>query len=170
MPRQIEYRSTSRFPADEVYAAMTDREYLEARLASMGGPGAALLEHHVDPAGVRYQLRHGLDARDLPSMVRNLVPGDIVIERLETWRQQDAGRYAGEAQVEIPGTPASAAGGGRLRDVGEAAGGSELIVRMEITVSIPFLGGKIEDVICDQVLNLLAAEAGFTQQWLDKQR
>lgn len=167
MSRQLEYRSTSRWPAADVYSTMIDTEYLEARLATMGGARAALLEHHADDAGARYRLRHGLDAKDLPSMVRNLVPGDIIIERVESWTPQGSGAYNGRADVEIPGTPASAEGGIRLRDI---ADGSELHVRMAVTVKVPFLGGKIEAVIADQVTQLLAAETAFTVAWLEKQR
>ncbi len=166
MPRQLEHRSLSKYPAADMYATMIDPEYLEARLADMGGARAALLEHHSDDAGARYRLRHGLDAKDLPSMVRNLVPGDIIIERTEIWTRAGSGAYDGQARVEIPGTPASAEGGSRLRD---SADGSELMVRMSVTVKVPFLGGTIETVIAEQVTKLLAAETAFTLQWLAKQ-
>ena len=81
MSRQFDYRSTWPYPADEVYAAMVDPDYLRARLARIGGPGAALLEHHVDPDGVHYRLRHGLDPKDMPAVIRTVLPGDITIER-----------------------------------------------------------------------------------------
>jgi hypothetical protein len=164
MPRQIDYRSTSTYPADEVYATMTDPEYLRARLARIGGPGAGLLEHTADGEGTRYRLRHGLDAKDLPSMVRNVLPGELTIERTETWTRQGAGRYAGDVQVTIHGAPASAVGGMRLRDT--ERGDSELLVRADVTVNVPLIGGKIEDIIAQQVESLLAAETAFTQQWL----
>jgi hypothetical protein len=164
MSRQIDFRSTSPHSADEVYATMVDPGYLRARLEQIGGPGAGLLEHTADVQGARYRLRHGLDAKDLPSVVRGVLPGSITIERTERWTRQDSGRYLGDVQVEIPGTPASAAGGMRLRDL--PAGGSELNVRADVTVSVPLIGGKIEGVVAEQVQNLLAAETAFTRQWL----
>ena len=164
MSRQIDFRSTSAYPADEVYATMVDPDYLRARLQRLGGRGAGLLEHTADTGGARYRLRHGLDAKDLPSLVRGVLPGDITIERTERWTRQDSGRYLGDVQVDIPGTPASAAGGMRLRDA--PAGGSELQVRADVIVSVPLIGGKIEGVVAEQVQNLLAAEVAFTQQWL----
>jgi hypothetical protein len=164
MPRQIDYSSTSRYPADEVYATMVDPDYLRSRLQRIGGPGAALLEHTADTGGARYRLRHGLDAKDLPPAVRGVLPGDITIERTERWTRQESGRYLGDVQVAIPGTPASAAGGMRLHDTGD--GGSELQVRADVTVQVPLLGGKIEGVVADQVRKLLTAESAFTQQWL----
>jgi hypothetical protein len=165
MSRQIDYRSSSPHSADEVYATMVDPDYLRARLEQIGGPDAGLLEHGSDAGGgAHYRLRHGLDAKDLPSIVRGVLPGNVTIERTERWTRQDGGRYLGDVQVAIPGTPASAAGGMRLRDVPE--GGSELHVRADVTVSVPLVGGKIEGIIADQVRKLLAAETAFTGQWI----
>ncbi|MHA6626747.1 DUF2505 domain-containing protein [Pseudonocardia sichuanensis] len=164
MSRQIDYSSTSQYPADEVYATMVDPDYLRSRLKRIGGPGADLLEHTADTEGARYRLRHGLDAKDLPPAVRGVLPGDITIERTERWTRQESGRYLGDVQVAIPGTPASAAGGMRLHDT--ADGGSELQVRADVTVQVPLLGGKIEGVVAEQVRKLLTAESAFTQQWL----
>jgi hypothetical protein len=166
MSRQIDFRSVSPHTADEVYATMVDPEYLRARLKRIGGPGADLLEHSVDVKGARYLLRLGLDAKDLPSMVRSVLPGDLTIERSERWTRQDSGRYLGDVEVTIAGTPASATGGMRLQGLPD--GGSELRVRADVRVSVPLIGGKIEGVVGEQVQRLLAAETAFTQQWLSE--
>jgi Protein of unknown function (DUF2505) len=164
MSRQIDFRSVSPHAADEVYATMVDPDYLRARLDRIGGPGAALLEHSADVQGARYRLRLGLDAKDLPSVVRSVLAGDLMIERTERWTRQDSGRYLGEVDVEIHGAPASATGGMRLRDLPE--GGSELNVRADARVSVPLIGGKIEGVVAEQVQRLLTAETEFTEAWL----
>lgn len=167
MPRQLDYRSTSSHSADDVYATMVDPEYLHARLAQIGGPGADLLEYRADTEGASYVVRHGLDAKDLPSVVRSMLPGNLIIERNESWNRQDAGHYTGNVTVAIDGTPASAAGGMRLQDVN---GGSELAIRATVTVNVLLIGGKIEAVVSEQVRNLLVAESQFTEKWLDNGR
>lgn len=167
MARPIDYRAASQYPADEVYATMVDPEYLRARLAEIGGPGAALTEHAADLESARYRLRHGLESSVLPSVVRSFVPGDLVIERTETLKRQGAGRYTGGVEVRIPGTPAAAAGTMRLADL-DGGDGSELVVRAEVTVQVPLIGGRIEEVIAEQVRNLLAAETAFTLRWLGR--
>jgi hypothetical protein len=164
MPRQIDYRSTYPQPADEVYATMVDPDYLRARLGRIGGPSAELLAHSADVEGARYRLRHGLDAKDLPSLVRSVLPGELMIERSERWTRQDSGRYLGDVDVNMAGAPGSASGAMRLRDLPD--GGSELSVRADVEVSVPLIGGKIEGVVGEQVQKLLAAEAAFTQEWL----
>jgi uncharacterized protein DUF2505 len=164
MSRQIDYRSTYPHPADEVYATMVDPDYLRARLRRIGGPSADLLAHSADVQGARYQLRHGLDGKDLPTVVRSVLPGELTIERSERWTRQDSGRYVGDVDVTIAGAPGSASGAMRLRDLPD--GGSELNVRADVRVSVPLIGGKIEGVVGEQVQRLLAAESAFTHEWL----
>jgi Protein of unknown function (DUF2505) len=159
MSRQSEYRSTSEYSAERVFTTSVDADVLRDRLEKVGGKDAALLEHTADADGARFRVRQALDPRDLPPIVRNLLSGDIVIERTETWTRSGPGAYRGDAQVLIKGTPASATGTMSLRDTG---GGSELVVRTDVTVQVPIIGGKIEGVVAEQVKSLLAVETDFT--------
>jgi hypothetical protein len=163
MSRPIDYRSRSPFPAARVYAAMADPQYLRDRLARMGGKGAELVEHTATGPDVRYRLRQGLEKELLPPLVQSLVPGDLLIERAETLQPDPAGGYRGGVEVRVPGTPVTAAGTMRLTDAGA---GSDFAVRAEVTVKVPFIGGKLESMIAEQVQNLLAAETKFTQEWI----
>ena len=163
MARSVDYRSTLMFPADKVFAAMTDPEYLRARLQEIGGPGSALLEHEASEESSRYVLKQGLSEKDLPPIVSKVMNGDVAIRRTETLRRTAPGSYDGEVQVAIPGAPASAAGTVRLAD---AADGSLFEVRADVTVTVPLIGGMIEDIVADQVRRLLEAETQFTASWL----
>ncbi|MGD9986913.1 DUF2505 domain-containing protein [Pseudonocardia sp.] len=163
MAHQLSHRTVAEFPAEQVYAVMVDPDYLKARLEQLGGPGAALLSHHLDGNGARYELRHGVDADVVPPMVRGLVSGDLVIERVETLAPAGPGRYDGTVAVRIPGTPASADGALRLAD---ATGGSEFVVDASVTVRVPLIGGRIESMVAEQIGGLLAQETAFTLEWL----
>lgn len=165
MARRIDHRSTVPRPADEVAAAMLDPEYLRARLDRMGGPGAALLEHEAGPDGGRYRIRHGVDQAMLPSIVRNLVSGDLMIERTETLRRSREDHWAGDTDVRIPGAPVSARG---TMAVTGGPASSEFLVTAEVTVAVPFIGGRIEATIAENVAQLLAAETTFTLEWLKR--
>jgi uncharacterized protein DUF2505 len=163
MPRPIDHRSSYPYPAERVYAALADPEYLRARLARMGGKGAELLAHSADGDLVRYRLRQGVDRELLPPFVQTLISGDLMIERGETLRPDPAGGYRGDVDVRVPGTPVAAAGAMALVDTAE---GSDFLVRAQVTVNVPFLGGKIESTIAENVRTLLVAESGFTRDWL----
>ncbi|MGQ0575599.1 MAG: DUF2505 domain-containing protein [Pseudonocardia sp.] len=167
MSRTLAYQISSAHAAQDVYTVMVDPEHLEARLRQMGGPGARLLEHEADADGARYALRHGIASSDLPPFVAPFLPGTLVIERRETLRRERPGRYVGEVSVLIKGTPATAAGGMRLVDL--VTGGSEFAVRAEVTVDVPFVGGKIETIVAEQVRQLLDAETRFTMRWIARQ-
>ena len=163
MARSIDYRSPLAFPAEKVFAAMSDPEYLRARLREIGGPGSGLLEHDTTPDGVRYRLRQGIAKEDLPAVVGKVVSGDLAIERTETLNRTDDGSYAGDVDVTIPGMPASASGSMRLAD---ADGGALFEVHTDISVRVPLFGGKIEEIVAEQVRRLLEAETAFTVRWL----
>ena len=165
MSRQFDYRATPPHPAAAVFAAMVDADCLRARLAQLGGRNAALLEHEADAEHARFRVQHGLEPEDMPSAVRSFLPSDFKIVRLETWRRDGDGRYAGMADVDVPGTPADASGQMGLRDAGT---GSELRIRTDVTVRVPLLGGRIEASVGEQILKLLNAETTFTLDWMNR--
>jgi hypothetical protein len=165
MSRQFDYRATPPHPAAAVFAAMVDADCLSARLAQLGGRNAALLEHEADADSARFRVQHGLDPSDMPQAVRGFLPSDFVVIRLETWRRAANDKYTGMADVDVPGTPASASGQMGLRD---ADPGSELRIRTDVTVSVPLFGGRIEESVGQQILRLLAAETAFTLDWMSR--
>jgi hypothetical protein len=164
MARRIEHRTNAPWAADRVHAALVDPAFLRDRLAALGGTDAELLEHRVDDGEVSYRLRHGIPTEEVPAAVRPLLGGALRLERVETWRPDGAGRYVGTVRLDTSGLPGQLAGVTRLVDTPE--GGSELSVDGEVKVSIPLVGGKIEDVVADQVRKLLAKEADFALGWI----
>ncbi|MCE0767478.1 DUF2505 domain-containing protein [Pseudonocardia kujensis] len=159
MSRPTEFRATSPHPVDRVYAALVDRQILSDRLATMGGPGAAILEYTGDENGCKYRIRHGIDEKDLPGVVKSFVGSrGITIERDESWTRSGDG-YDGTVGVELPGMPAGAQGTMRLAPKGE---GSELVVNVDVTVKVPILGGKIEESVAQQIHRLLEMETEYT--------
>ena len=165
MSRQFDYRATPPHPSAAVFAAMVDADCLRARLAKLGGRNAALLEHEADAEHARFRVQHGLEPEDMPSAVRSFLPSDFVIVRLETWQHAGDGLYTGTADVDVPGTPADASGQMGLRN---AATGSELRIRTDVTVRVPLVGGRIEESVGSQILKLLAAETAFTLDWMSR--
>ena len=154
MARSIDYRSPLAFPAEKVFAVMTDKEYLQARLREIGGPGSALLDHEASPEAARYELKQGLAEKDLPPIVGKVMNGDLAIVRTESLNRTAPGSYSGDVDVSIPGAPA------------DEGAGSLFQVHADVTVRVPLIGGKIEEIVADQVRRLLEAETAFTVRWL----
>ena len=158
MPSRFEHRASFPAPVDTVYSTLVDEAFLAARLKDIGGKGAALLDHQTSDDGATYRLRQGVDAKLLPSAVRSILSGDLVVEREERWRGHES---VGKAT--IGGVPAEIRSGSRLAARGD---GAELVTQAEVKVSIPLIGGKIEKVVAEQVTKLLAAEAEYAEKWL----
>ena len=164
MARRIEHRSRFTRDAAAVHAALIDPAYLKARLAVLGGKDAELLDHRRASDQVEYHLKHGVEARDLPSAVRALLGGDLTIDRVETWRPAGSAGYDGTVRVAIPGMPGELTGRMTLADV--APEGSERVIDGSVRIPIPLVGGKAEETVSGQILRLLDAEHEFTQKWL----
>jgi hypothetical protein len=158
MPSRFEHRASFAATADAVFSTLVDEAFLTARLRDIGGKSAALLDHERSGDTAAYRLRQGVDASKLPSAVRSILNGDLVVEREERWRGFES---AGKATIN--GVPAQISSRAVLTERGT---GTEQLIRAEVKVSIPLIGGKIEKVVAEQVTKLLAAEAEYAEQWL----
>jgi hypothetical protein len=156
--------------AHQLFETMSDREYHEARLAGTGGPGAALLNLDVDgppEERVEFTVRMGVDRAYLPLVVRKVLPGNLVIERTETWAPAGQSDYAGTIAATVVGAPGRVSGTVRLANL--PAGrrpASELRMDASAQVPLPLVGGRLEAAIAEQVEELIDREARFTIQWL----
>ncbi len=158
MPSRFEHRATLAAGPATVYSTLVDEAFLTARLRDIGGKGAALLDHRTSDDGPTIRLRQGVDAQRLPSAVRSILSGDLVVEREERWRGREA-----DGRATINGVPAEIRYRTRVAANGD---GTDLVVDAEVKVGIPLIGGKIEKVVAEQVTKLLAAEAEYAEKWL----
>lgn len=173
MARRIEHRSTSEWPAARVHEALIDEDYLRARLRELGGTHTELVEHRTTEDGVHFEIHQAVRAESLPSVVRTVVGGDLLIDRSESWRREEEGHYTGEVAAAIPGVPGWISGSMWLRDLPEPEADnqvSELVVDGTVRVNVPFLGGRVEDLVVDQIQKLLSDEDRFTSEWLSRDR
>jgi hypothetical protein len=164
MPRPIRYRCAYPVAADELYATLVSRKYLEAKLAEIGGQNAALVDLAADADAAKCQLRQGVSQRHLPGAVQKILRGDLIIERSETWRKTAPDRYEGTISARVKDAPGSI--GGALLIERDGGAGSAFQISGDVKIDVPFVGGKIESAVADQILRLMEREAAFTQDWL----
>jgi hypothetical protein len=163
VPSRITHRATWGVPAQDVYSELVDADHLRARLQELGGNDPALVEHAVDASGARLKLRQAVPAEFLPSVIRRFTGGDLVLDRVETWRPRAGGGYEGTVEVTVRGLPGSLSGVQRLTDAG---GGSVTEVDGQASVNVPMVGSRVEGVVVEQVGALLDAEDEFTRRRL----
>ncbi len=101
-------------------------------------------------------------------MVTQFHPGDLAIVREETWTPIDDGRATATVAGAIPGAPVTLSGTAVLAP-GEK-GGSRLEFNVTVEVRIPLVGGKVENFIGSQLVELLIAEQRFTTAWIKYER
>jgi hypothetical protein len=159
----ISHRAGWDADADSVYRVLVDADHLEARLRELGGKDPALVERKVDDSGARLKLRHSVAVEFLPSVIRKFTGGDLILDRVETWTPDSGGGYRGTFEVTVRGLPGKLTGTQALRDV---EGGSQSSIDGKAEVPVPFVAGKIETVVNEQVGGLLESETEFTRRWI----
>lgn len=162
MASRIEHRTALSADLASAWEAVAGEAALRARLEQIGGDNAELLEYVPAEDGVRYKLRQGISSDKLPSAVRTLHRGDLVVEREQTWKASGTG-YAGNATASVQGVPGEITAKTSLIGEGEQ---TTLVNSGQVKVRLPFVGGKLETVIAEQVTKLLEREAEFVAKWL----
>ncbi|MET1060652.1 MAG: DUF2505 domain-containing protein [Nocardioides sp.] len=98
----------------------------------------------------------------IPGFAKKFVGNEIRILQEERWTSSTHG----DVTVTIPGKPGQIAG---TVEVVESGDGVTETVVLEITVSIPFVGGKIESLIGEKLKHSLETENRVGRTWLEGQ-
>jgi hypothetical protein len=112
-----------------------------------------------DAAGMAVKVDQYRPADEVPAMAKKLVGDEINIVQEEQW----SSHTDGDLTVTIPGKPGDMRGTIHLADVD---GGTTETVTVNIKVSIPLVGGKVEDFISGMLLKALRAENKVGRRWL----
>ncbi|MBB5914374.1 hypothetical protein BJY24_003241 [Nocardia transvalensis] len=167
MARRLDY--SARYPlhtTKEVYAALSDRAYWDARMEEMRkySPNE-ITGLTAGDAGIEVEIRHVLPRDMLPEIAQAVMRKDMVITRTETYGPF-APEVTGEYVAAIPAGPGSLGGTMRLFPTDT---GCTLRTSSTAKVFIPMLGPKLEQMMLINLVDLLRAEAEFTAQWLEEQ-
>jgi len=142
----------------EVYAMLTDPAYRTA---------VSVYQHVTDfscditPRGagaeVAIEQAHGTDR--IPSVAQKLVGSEIRFLQHETWASPDGA----DVEVTVPGKPGDIRGTIALA---QAGGDVTQHIDIAVRVSIPFVGGKVEDMIATFVGRVFDAQNTVGVTWL----
>ena len=121
-----------------------------------------VLKREVGIDGTTVTIDQTQGADRIPGFAKKFVGSEIRILQEERWTSPTHG----DVTVTIPGKPGQIAGTVDVTGAGE--GVTETVV-LEITVSIPFVGGKIESLIGDKLKSSLTTENRVGRTWLEGQ-
>ena len=165
----MEYTIAFDAPAEKIYQDFTNRQYwqtlMDAYRAITGQ--SEITSFGCDERGTDIVFTQSVPRAHLPSLVRNVVPVDMVITRRQHYDLYDHehNRAKGTYAASIPHGPGQFGGQYFLTDTGT---GSRLRLASVCKVWIPFIGGALEDLILHHITELFDAEEAFTAEWIAK--
>jgi Protein of unknown function (DUF2505) len=170
MPRSFDMSTDYGVTVEEVLRAFSDEEYWLARLADSGADDTTLDSMQLGgPSGTDGSIdvitTQVLRSDRLPGLITQFHRGDLRIRREEKWEPVTNGSATAAITGSILDAPASLTGTAVLEPVTET-GGARMKLRATVEVRIPLVGGKLENFIGNQLVELLIAEQRFTTTWI----
>jgi hypothetical protein len=165
MPRSFDMAAEFEGSVEQVHRAFGDEQYWLSRLADSGADEYSLDSMTVDGQGIHVKTTQRLRADRLPGVVTQFHRGDLAFVREETWAPIRDGQATAAVKLTIPGAPATLRGTAVLAPA-QSGGGSRLELKATVEVRVPLVGGKSENFIGNQLVDLLIAEQRFTTVWI----
>lgn len=155
---------------EQVYRAFSDKDYWlarlkfsavdESKLESLKVGGESGNDGSIDV--ITLQVMH---SQSLPGLVTQFHRGDLRVRREEKWGPITDGVATASLAGTIVGAPLDVWGTAEQSLIAETRG-SRVTYRFTVHVRVPLIGGKLEKLIGDHVVNVLADEQRFTATWL----
>jgi hypothetical protein len=166
MPRSFDMATEYEGSVEQVHQAFSDQQYWLARLTDSGADDYSLdMLALGEDGGIDVVTTQKLRADRLPGVVTQFHRGDLAFVREETWSPIRDGQATATVKLKIIAAPASLSGTAVLAPA-KSGGGSRLDFKAAVEVNIPLVGGKIENFIGSQLVELLIAEQRFTTVWI----
>ena len=158
-------------PAETIYAAYATGEYWQALMDRFDEltPGKSdSTEFSSGEHGIVVEFRQVLPRAELPAILRSVIPLDLAITRRQYFGPFDPldphgvnGHYTASVS-HVPGRL-----DGRYVLSGVAAG-SRLVADSTCKVSVPLIGGRLEDMVLQSVTDVFTIEGAFTADWISE--
>ena len=156
MASNFEHSVSYPFSVEDLWALLSDEQYWHDLLKATNAEHGVLESFTLDGDAVTVVTKQGIAAENLPKAVTAVRPGDLEIPRTCVFTR-GADTITGRMEASVTGAPAKISG-----DI--AITGEPAVARYtgSVDVPIPFVGGKIERAVIEQVLILLDAERDAT--------
>jgi hypothetical protein len=143
---------------DDVYAMLGDPAYRQA-VADYQGVTDFACDITPSGAGRRARLQQAYGTERIPSFAQRVVGNEIRFVQEETW----ASSSGADILVTIPGKPGDISGRTTLDQSGD-----DVVQRLDlgVKVSIPLVGGKLEDLVAGFITKAFDAENRVGVKWL----
>ncbi|TXH05756.1 MAG: DUF2505 domain-containing protein [Nevskiaceae bacterium] len=150
---KFSYTQTFAKNADTVLKMFCDPAYHEKLQRALGALDYRQLEHSDD--GKRFRIKCTYTVKSdvpLPGFAKKILGETSTVVQTETW---DRTARKGEVIIEVKALPGSLRAQTAIAD---SAGGSTKTFNWEVTVKIPLIGGKLEDLIAGDIRSKIEPE------------
>lgn len=143
---------------ERLHETLTDRAHVEAKLAATGGGEI------VEIGPYRIETTREI-AAPLPGFAAKLFGDTQHVRQVEEWTAPTPAEpaFVGTFTGTAAGTPVVVTGTLRIHP---AADSCSLRIRGQVEAKVPFVGGKIAELVREQVVKNLDREHAFTATWL----
>ncbi|MCV7282876.1 DUF2505 domain-containing protein [Mycolicibacterium flavescens] len=162
----MDYTLEFEAPPERIYEDFTSEQYWDALMGMYRRYSRSeVTRFHADDHGTDIEFVQVIPRSELPAIARKVIPADMVITRTQHFDPYEPAdrRAAGTYAASIPRGPGRFGGTYTLTANG---GGSRLLLASVCKVSIPLLGGPLEDLMLHHVKGLFDAEQEFTAHWI----
>ena len=161
----MNYSARFTYSTEQVYAALSSRDHWDARIEEMKKYSHnELISFEVSNAGIDVVMHHIIPKTELPDIAQTVMKKDMIITRnvhIDAYSEETTGHY----DASIPAGPGSLKG---VTSLFPTATGSTLRTSSEAKVFLPFVGGKLEQLMLVNLRDLWRGEGEVTADWLEK--
>ncbi|MGB2950617.1 MAG: DUF2505 domain-containing protein [Rhodococcus sp. (in: high G+C Gram-positive bacteria)] len=165
MARRMNYSARFTYSTEQVYAALSSRDHWDARIEEMKKYSHnELISFEVGESGIDVVMHHIIPKTELPDIAQTVMKKDMIITRnvhIDSYSEETTGHY----DASIPAGPGSLKG---VTSLFPTATGSTLRTSSEAKVFLPFVGGKLEQLMLVNLRDLWRGEGEVTADWLEK--
>lgn len=165
MPKSFAFTTELDHHVRDVHAALIDERYWLDRVADRASATAIVEEPH-GPGSVRVTVTDRSEPSELPSIVRGMLRGPLIVERTDEWGPLVDDVAEGLLSGGATGLPVALEGRSRLRT--SRTGGTYVDVQGQVVVRIPLLGGRIESMVHGMVRQIVEHDRIAIAAWLSR--
>lgn len=146
----------------KVWAMYSDRAFFEKKYAATGCTNIEVLDHKSSDKGFSITVRYDSKSdAPIPELVKKFLPERITVIQTDSW---DAANKTGKIVTELKNVPIKLSAEMKLEAAGKGA-----VTKMVWTLSsgIPFVGGKLEGALVEDVKIKSARDEQASQKLLE---
>ena len=162
---RFQHTTTYDAPAAEVFAMLTDPAWREKVATAQGVVSAAVTvtPEGPDGTGSRVVIDQVQNTAGLPAIAKKITGETTRAVVTEVWTTPTTGTI----EIVAPGKPTKATGTVSLESDGTT---TRHVTDLEVTVKVPIVGGKLENLMADNIRKGLEIEEAVGVAWLGGDR